>query len=460
MPDESDFAESGNSGTPVAPDETIAGETAALGREGSRPSETLRRPPVEPESPREVDDGTPDASGPLRRCVAALARVIGEHRLGAAAAALLVVATVIVAVALTANRLPSRELVEQDALSRLETPAYASGSFGRDDILVAREAEVRSVTPGEDADHALAEVLVTYSGSYVRAERSATLAYVRSGDGWAADGEPIDPRVSWEALAGPDPSRIAANVGVLLAQADRQLAAQGDEGGVTLEQLYAGTTARVDRLEYDPESGGCSVEVVCTRTEAFESYECRLSAGMAFRSSNGQWEVERLSVSDGGKARSLEPLVGTWRGTFAEQRTDGTKCLAGRVAGLELDIEGTVTKDGVSQVSGTVTGVAHYHEHPERDAESCEGDLELDAVPFTATLVSDEDGTLVLEATLPEDLGGSATLTLVLDGTGGLPTATAELSTSYRHKGSILFFPIEQTLTYTDVFSLVRADSE
>lgn len=469
MSDERDFAENDDSRTPTAPDETLAGETATLDQDGSRPSKTQRRPPVESASPQDGPEKDPDlhdvagmVGGFLRGRAAALARLAREHRLVAAAAVLAAVAGIVVAVvaASTSAQLPSDELIEQDALARLETPAYSSGSFGRDDILVARDVEVRSVRPGEDADHAQAEVLVTYSGNYVQAERSATLGYVRSGGEWAADGEPSDPRVSWKALADPDPNKIVSHVDVLLAQADRQLAAQGDDGGTTLEQLYSGAETRLDRYETDPGNSSCSVEITCTRAGTFESYECHLSAGLTFRSSNGQWEVERLSVSDGGKTRSLEPLVGTWEGAFAEQDTDGTKCLAGRGSGLVLSIERAVTDGSISQVFGTVTGTAHYHAHPERDAESCAGDLSLDAVPFTATLVSSEDGTLVLEATLPEDVGGTTTLTLRLGEKDNPSAATAELTSSYQHTGSILFFPIEQTLTYTDVFSLARVESE
>ena len=197
---------------------------------------------------------------------------------------------------------------------------------------------------------------------------------------------------------------------------------------------------------------------ILERAGAFETYECRLSAGLAFRSSNGQWEVERLSVADGGKTRSLEPLVGTWEGTFVGQETDGAKCLAGRGAGLALSVERAVTEGGVSQVSGTIAGMAHYHAHPAQDTEGCAGDLELVNVPFTATLVDDADGTLVLEATLPEDVGGTTSLTLRLGEKDSPTAATAEVTSSYQHTGSFLFFPVEETLTYVDVFTLTHVE--
>lgn len=456
-----------NEGAAPDLDETLAGETATLSSEGSRPSDTERRPPVsagqaasEPAAEADLRDVAVTLDSFLRGRVAAVARLVRAHRLTAALVALVVVAgaVAVAAVVAASSQLPAHELVEQDALARLGTPAYSAGSFGRDDILVAREVEVRSVFSGEDRDHARAEVLVTYSGNHVQAERSATLGYARSGGAWVADGEPSDVRVSWQALSDPDPNKIVSHVDVLLAQADQQLADQGDQGDVTLEQLYANADVSLERFEPDLEQGSCSVEIACTRAGSFEQYTCHLSAGLVFRSTNGQWEVERLSVADGSKTRSLAPLVGMWSGTFAEQGTEGTKCLAGRDAGLVLSVGSAVTEGGISQVSGTISGIAHYHEHPSSDAESCAGDLAFEDVPFTATLVDDADGTLVLEATLPEDVGGTTTLTLRLGEKDNPSAATAETTTSYQHTGSFLFFPVEETLTYTDVFSLARVE--
>lgn len=449
------------------PDETVAGETAELEGAASRPDETERRPATEPAPARETGDADlRDVAGALgsylRGRVVAAAGLVRSHRLATALVALAVAAIAVTAVALaTAGQgLPSTELIERDALERLATPEYSGGSFGRDDILVPREVEVRSVRQGEDSAHALAEVLVTYAGSSVRAERSATLGFVRGATGWVADGEPSDVRVSWQTLADPDPNKVVSNVSVLLAQADRQLEAQGQQDDPTLEQLYADGEASLDRFEYDPEKGTCAIEVTCTREGAFESYECRLSAGLAFRSGSGQWELERLSVSDGGKTRSLEPLVGTWSGAFVRQQTDGTKCLAGRSTDLSLRIETTSTQNGVSQVAGYVSGVAHYHAHPAQDSTGCTGDLAFSDVPVTATLTDDADGTLVLETTLPEDVDGTVSITLRLGEKDDPSAATAEVTTTYPHTGSFLFIPYEETLSYTDVYALARATDE
>ena len=430
------------------PDATIAGRTATLGE--SPGGDTQRRPPVAPEAP-EPAAGT-DAAGP-RRWLGTAARAVRAHgavvAVAAVAAVLLAVAA---ALALRSPGTPPEELVAEDARARLTTPAYAPGAFGNDDVLVARDVEVRSITPAEDGT-ARAEVLVSYEGSNaVCAEKSATLGYALQDGKWVAAGEPEDVRVSWAATNGISQERLKANIGVVLARADQLL---GDAGaGASLEELYDGAEVSVEREEFDPEEGTDVLDLVCVRAGLFESYECHMTVTFAFRSASGQWEIEDVQVSEDGRTRSLEPLVGTWSGTFSRQETDGTKCLAARGAGLTLTVEQARTEGGISQVSGTASGVAHYHAHPGQDAQGCDGDAVFQDVPFTATLVDDADGSLVFEATLPEDVDGVVSLTLRLGSAEDPTSATAEVTTTYTHTGSFLFFPYDETLSYTDVFSL------
>lgn len=441
-------------------DATVAGRTATLG--GPPADATERRPPVAPMT------GAPDedAAGPALRDVAgtmgrylrgraqAVRDALRAHRIAAAvtAAAALVLIAVGVALALRPPAVPTEELVVGDARTRLTTPEYAPGAFGIDDILVARGVEVRSIVPSDDGT-ARAEALVTYEGSNaVRAEKSATLGYALRDGEWVATGEPEDVRVSWTPINGISRERLAANMGAVLERADQQLG--GSEGEASLEDLYAGAELTVEREEFDPEKGTDVLDLVCTRSGIFESYECHLSVTFSFRSSTGQWEIESVRTSEDGRTRSLAPLVGTWSGTFSRQETDGTKCLAARAAGLVISVDQTWTEGGVTQVSGSVAGVAHYHAHPAQDAQGCNGDTMFQEVPLTATLVDDEGGTLVLEATLPEDVDGVVSLTLRLGGPDDPTSATAEVTTSYARTGSFLFIPYDETLTYTDVFSL------
>ena len=452
----------------TTPDDTIAGETAEL--PGHEDAPTERRPPVaaadapQPEGePPHLRDVTGTIGDYLRSRLTALAGAVRAHRLAAALAAVAAIAAVVAVVALatSAPSLPSEELVSDDAAARLETPAYSSGSFGRDDIIVPREVDVRSIARDGSTGEAVADVMVTYSGSHgISAEKAATLRYSATGGAWALVGEPENVRVSWHTTEGVDEERVIKNAGSILERADRALG-QDDAEGPTLSELYAGASVQAEASAPDVESQTQVVELLFTRESAYERYECRMAVSFAFRSASGQWEIEGVSVEDGARERSLEPLVGTWTGTFQSQEADGEKCLAARGAGLVVTISSVRSEAGVEQVSGTVSGVAHYHAAPSSDTAASDGDTPFSDVPFTAALVEESDGTLVFEGALPEDVGGTVTLSLAFGSADDPSRAVARVTTTYVHEGSFFFVPFDETFTYEDLFSLVRsADAE
>lgn len=446
------------------PGDTFAGETAELSDRHDAPTE--RRAPVDAAAPS-ADDEPPrlrDVTGTLgdylRARAAGLAEVVRAHRLAAALVATVAAAAVVVAVALatSAPGLPSAELVSDDATARLEAPAYQSGSFGWDNILVPREVDVRSVSRDAETGDAAAEVMVTYSGSHgVSAEKAATLRYSATGGTWEPVGDPENVRVSWHTTEGVNEARVIENAGLILERADRALGLADGSEGPTLAELYAGASVTAESGALDAESQTQEVALTFSRDAAYERYECRMTVGFAFRSASGQWEIESVSVDDGARERSLAPLVGTWQGTFQSQEADGEKCLAAREAGLVVTIASVRSEAGVEQVAGTVSGMAHYHAGPSSDVASSEGDAAFADVPFTAALVEESDGTLIFEGALPEDVGGTATLTLAFGSAEDPARAVVRVTTSYVHETSFLFVPYEETFTYADLFSLVRA---
>lgn len=67
---------------------------------------------------------------------------------------------------------------------------------------------------------------------------------------------------------------------------------------------------------------------------------------------------------------------------------------------------------------------------------------------------ADVDSDLAFVAALPEEVGGTVTVTFGF-GVGGDPAqAVARVQTTYPHKGTFLFIPYDQTITYTDVYLL------
>ena len=461
---------------------TLAGRTTELPHrdapEEDQPSPeedqaTARRDPVSAEAPRPDAQDAPrlhDVTSTFGDYVRGRRDSIVAFAKGHRAATALLITLAVVAVATLAiafaqaGRVPSGEHIAADARERLSAPTYSGGTFGHDDVLVARDVDVRRITrsgsasAGDNAQfgasgYASAEVVVSYTGSFVSANQGATLEYALLDGSWVDIGEASDVTVTWRASAGVDQEKVARNAHLLLERADEQGVPEGER---PLAELYAGAAVEVSNESFDAEAQTDTLTLTCTRSETFYSYTCTMTVTFAFRQASGQWEVESVSVADGARERNLDPLLGTWAGTFQSQETDGEKCLAAREEGLEVVVSGA----SGGQISGTVSGVAHYHAHPSKDAADSEGDLVLENVPFSAKLVESEDGGLAFEAKLPEDVDGSATLTLSFGADGDPSAVTARLTSSYQHTGSILFFPLDETLTYTDLFSLAKAAPE
>lgn len=468
---------------PDPADATRAGETAPLDAEtpDAEPTErraavldeTARRSAGEQESPR-FRDVTGTLGDYVRGRVAAVAAFARGHRLVTGLLAVLAVAAValLVVASVRAGSLPDDETIAADARERLEAPAYSAGSFGTSNVLVARDVEVRSrersaTAPDDESaqfgasGYATADVLVTYSSSSVTAEVTATLGYALVDGAWVGVGDPQDVRVAWRTSSGVDQQRVIENVDVLLGRAET-LVAEGDAAtdALTLSEIYEGAAVEVESEAFDADAQTDTLEVVCTQAGAYEAYVCRMSVTFSFRAASGSWDISALEVSEGAKQRTFEPLVGTWKGTFQSQETDDTKCLAARESGLSLVIEGDATDQGVTRLTGTVSGLAHYHQHPSQDSESCEGDAAFKDVAFSATLVGgrDEDtgSDLTFVATLPEDVGGTVTITLSFGTEEDPSRVTAQVKTTYPYTGSFLFIPYDETITYTDTFVLTH----
>lgn len=432
----------------------------ALGEKDAGPGATERRAPVETAPEGAAEPALRDIMGALGRYRRGRARALGElagrHRGALLALLALAIVGIVTAAALAgAPGLPSTEQVRDD-LAALPAPACPGGDFGSDGPLAVSGVEVREVARGPEAGRATARALVSYEGTGVCADASVTAPYALEGGAWTLDADGLATQVSWRATAGVDPNRVVAGLAGLLARADEELGRQ-ESDGPTLSGLYAGAQVSVGPVTFDERAQTSSLELTCRQGTGRVVRECRLAVSLAFRQANGQWEVEGVEVADGAFDLRLDDLLGTWSGTFASQSTEGTKCLAAREAGLTVEVDASSPQGG-GTLTGTVSGVAHYHAHPAEDAASCEGDQALADVPFTARLVEadEKSGALVFEATLPEDVGGTCSLRLSFGSADDPSTVEAELTTTYPHTGSFLFIPYDETLTYADRFTLAR----
>lgn len=403
-----------------------------------------------------------------------------RHKGGCLAFGAILVACVFIlaSAALHARNVPGADFVEKDAWGRLSAPEYAPGVFGSQDNLYMNEVKVdsqRRVVRTNDSSqaqfgasgYAEAHVTAKFGNGSVVATKTATLSYAKVGSTWQGIGGEADASVSYEAVAGVPRTQVLANLDDLLTEGERSLkAATKTEGGstggtgLTLAQIYDGAKVSVESEDFDGEAQTETVSLTCVKASSFESYTCRLTAHFAFRPVNGVWELESVEVNDDAKTRTFQPLVGTWEGTFQSQETDGAKCLGAGASPLSVTFEAAETADGDAgaRLSGSISALAHFHEHPSADSAACDGDEALADVRLVANYYGghndDVDSDLAFVAALPEEVGGTVTVTFGF-GAGGDPTqAVARVQTTYPHKGTFLFIPYDQTITYTDVYLL------
>lgn len=403
-----------------------------------------------------------------------------RHKGGCLAFGAILVACVFIlaSAALHARNVPGADFVEKDAWGRLSAPEYAPGVFGSQDNLYMNEVKVdsqRRVVRTNDSSqaqfgasgYAEAHVTAKFGNGSVVATKTATLSYAKVGSTWQGIGGEADASVSYEAVAGVPRTQVLANLDDLLTEGERSLkAAAKTEGGstggtgLTLAQIYDGAKVSVESEDFDGEAQTETVSLTCVKASSFESYTCRLTAHFAFRPVNGVWELESVEVNDDAKTRTFQPLVGTWEGTFQSQETDGAKCLGAGASPLSVTFEAAETADGDAgaRLSGSISALAHFHEHPSADSAACDGDEALADVRLVANYYGghndDVDSDLAFVAALPEEVGGTVTVTFGF-GAGGDPTqAVARVQTTYPHKGTFLFIPYDQTITYTDVYLL------
>ena len=416
----------------------------------------------------------------LRASFAVFLAACKRHKGGCLVFGAILVACVFIlaSAVLNARNVPGADFVEKDAWTRLGAPEYAPGVFGSQDNLYMSEVKVdsqRRVVRTNDSSqaqfgasgYAEAHVTAKFGNGSVVATKTATLSYAKVGSTWQGIGGEADASVSYEAVAGVPRTQVLANLDDLLAEGERSLKAAtktagGSTGGagLTLAQIYDGAKVSVESEDFDGEAQTETVSLTCVKASSFESYTCRLTTHFAFRPVNGVWEVESVEVNDDAKTRTFQPLVGTWEGTFQSQETDGAKCLGAGASPLSVTFEAAETADGDAgaRLTGSISALAHFHEHPSADSAACDGDEALADVRLVANYYgghnADVDSDLAFVAALPEEVGGTVTVTFGF-GVGGDPTqAVARVQTTYPHKGTFLFIPYDQTITYTDVYLL------
>ena len=427
---------------------------------------------VPADAPRLSDVGATFASW-VRGRADALGALLASHRLAAALAALACVGAIlgIVLWGIDAARVPTDEQVADDARARLAAPSYTVGDYAIDDPLVLTNVEVgtkRASSSRRDACDVT--VLATFENGGMETRADAQLTYVREGSDWNCTAATVG-KPSHRATAGVSQQKVLDNVSALLQAADH------GEDGESLAALYRNARVEVVSDNFDEERQTDSLILHCASTGTFVNYECDLTVHFRFAAASGAWELVEALVSDGADDLGFAPLVGTWQGTFVSQQATEGKCLAARETGLTVVVsDAHATDDGDAVIEGTVSGVAHLHTDLASDATQTEGDLVLDAVPFTGSLSAgdvEQDiigllagndpkrdvAGIVFDCTTQDVAGGNVTLTLQFGLADAPDAATATLTSTHAYEDTILLvLPYQREARFVDSFTLAKAE--
>ncbi len=466
-------------GVPEGPDSDADSTAASQTKVLDNPCEDAI-PDVEPTVERPIVDETAerhsvaDSESPQDDATAKRPRIHKPKRRRVVLLAILAIAVVGIAalVGVSLTGVPDKASVSADALERVSIPVYDGGTFGASSALSATSAKVTSRShvqeaPSDDdkiagaTGYAQAEVIVTFTGDSVYAEKSAVLTYASVNGSWVGVGDETDAEVAWTATAGVDQDKVLENISAVLDRAEQTLDEDEDATtNLTLVGLYATGDVTILSESFDADEQTDTLKIACARTYEFESYSCELTVTFKFRPGTGAWEIQDVGVSEGSKTHSYEPLESSWTGDLADATSAEGKptCSGAALTGLTVKVESVTEDESDTTMQAAFTGTVHYHGYPEKDASSTDGDVELEDVEFTATLLDGTDevtgSNLAFTGTVVADDDTLVSITIGFGTEDDASAITAVVTTTYTYTETLLFIPYDKTVTYTDTYSL------
>ena len=406
----------------------------------------------EPAEPASLHDVAATTGSYARGVVGRVSAFLQTHALATAAVVTLCVVAVLGLGALTRSlsSLPDDAAVRHDVQAMLAAPSYSGGAYGDDEPLSLTDVRVDRRTRNSSENGAYqVDVTASYSNGSVEALQEATLLYDHADGSWTCGSATPVGSALYSTTSGTDPEKLVANAAGILQRAD---SSQPDESGsVALSRLYDGAEVSVTEQSFDAEAQTEAVTLHFSKASTFTSYECDVQASFAFRQGNGLWELTSATASEGARAATLDPLVGTWVGTFQGQVAAEGRCFGAKEAGARV----TISSASAERIAGTLSVVAHFHGEPTSDQQTMEGDVQLTDVAFSGTAVEGEAGFSFL-CTLPDDAGGGGELNLVFGPSEDPDGARATVTTYHTYTTSFLFIPYERDAVFSDTFVLTR----
>ena len=452
-----------------------------IDNEKSAQDETLERPamPTTPLTTDIVPGKKVVDKGAGRGSLADAFEFVSQHKVASIAFCgfLAFVVVFLVIAFLRTTGVPDEATIVADAQTRVAAPEGESNDFSTSDLLVFDNVKVRSTKRSATAidssaaqfgasAYASADVAVTWKSSSIKAVTTATLIYAKVNGSWVGTGSPIDTKTSFEATAGINQSGIRASVDEILLKAEDSLADEkaAATNETTLPALYSTASVKIESEGFNADAQTDTVKLTCKKASTFATYECDMTVVFSFKQNTGVWEIDSVTVdnADSAKTASCDALLGTWQSTFQAQETEGTKCLAASTTPLRVTITKVEpAKDATAaKLTAKVDGVAHFHGHPNKDSEAQDGDLAFTALDLTASMTgdsaADDEQALTFTGELPQQVNGTVSVELSFGAKDDASAVTAKVTSSYRHTGSFLLIPYDETLTYTDIYTLHR----
>ena len=350
--------------------------------------------------------------------------------------------------------MPEIGSVERDARDHLSTANYEPGEFGSDERLALTSVSVSGRQKAkDDINSCTATVNLLYANNSVQSSQRATLGYVRKDGIWECieASSPTDTISS--ATNGVSDSALLGGIDSILRKAETSFKSP-EEGASSLSLLTLYRDAEitvVDRF-FDESAQTYDAKLHLKRTSTFTAYECTVTASFTFRQGTGVWELTKANASSGAKEVVLTPLIGTWQGAFQAQTSSDAKCFGAKEGGITINI----TSVDAGKISGTFSGLAHFHTPPQADADNNAEDVAVTDVSFEGKVDATSSG-ISFTCTTPEDARGRLTLRLDFGSPDNPESATASLTSEFDYEDILLFIPYDRTATFTDSFTLTKA---
>ena len=402
--------------------------------------------------PASMHDVAAAAGSYARSRFGQLRTFVVTHRFALAAVMALGVAAIL-GIALLVGRLadmPDQASFMKDAQTMLSAPDYSGGAYGSDEPLVLRNLEVtnrrkQAAQPNE----CLVSGVATFSNGAVEALQEAQLTYERKDGTWTCTGAEAVGGASYRAVTGLETDKVLSSMSGILQRAETSFSEE--QNGTALPSLYADAQATITSDSFDAETQTEVMSLHLARSATFTAYECDVQATFAFRPSNGLWELTAATASDNAKDITLSPLMGTWTGTFREQTSSKGKCFGAKASDLRI----VVTSVSNDKITGTLSGIVHYHGEVPEDTDASEGDTELSGVPFSGTMLREGSG-ISFTCTTPQDASGVVELSLLFGTQDDPSAARAVLTTTHAYEASWFIFAYDTEATFSDTFVLTR----